>query len=161
MTPVVVTARYDSGLKRVGFDARRAIGLGTFWTQDQIDSHKANEFHDLFGTFSGVLIDYDEQGRASLMASRAAGSCIGYAPSPTTGQLNMTPGENCGPCLTYVIDGSPYDELEEGDLDTYIRPTEIGAIEIYLPSQVPNSLPGVVKPDCLNIVIWSKAKLGI
>ena len=161
MTPVVVTARYDSGLKRVGFDARRAIGLGTFWTQDEIDSHKANEFHDLFGTFSGVLIDYDEQGRASLMASRAAGSCIGYTNSPTTGQLTMTPGENCGPCLTYVIDGSPYDELEEGDLDTYIRPTEIGAIEIYLPSEVPNSLPGVVKPDCLNIVIWSKAKLGI
>jgi CarboxypepD_reg-like domain len=161
MTPVVVTARYDSGLKRVGFDARRATGMGTFWTQDQIDSHKANEFHDLFGTFSGVLIDYDEQGRASLMASRAAGACIGYTNNSTTGQLQATPGENCGPCLTYVIDGMPYDELEEGDMDTYIRPTEIGAIEIYLPSQVPHSIPGVIKPDCLNIVIWSKAKLGI
>ena len=161
MTPVVVTARYDSGLKRVGFDARQATGMGTFWTQDQIDSHKANEFHDLFGTFSGVMVDYDEQGRASLLASRAAGACIGYAPNSSTGQLNMTVGENCGPCLTYVINGVPYDELEEGDMDTYIRPTEIGAIEIYLPSQVPHSLPGVVKPDCLNIVIWSKAKLGI
>ncbi len=160
LPPVVVTARYDSGLKHVGFDARKASGMGTFWTADVIDSHKANEFHDLFGTFNGVLIDYNEQGRASLMASRAAGSCIGYA-TGTNGQPNMTVGENCGPCLTYVINGVPYDELEEGDMDTYIRPSEIGAIEIYLPSQVPHSLPGVVKPDCLNIVVWSKAKLGI
>jgi hypothetical protein len=157
---VVITARYDSGLKRIGFDKRQASGMGTFWTAAVIDSHKANEFHDLFGTFNGILTDYNEQGRASLMASRAAGSCIGYAPG-AKGQPNMTVGENCGPCLTYVIDGSPYDELEEGDMDTYIRPSEIGAIEIYLPSQVPHSLPGVVKPDCVNIVVWSKAKLGI
>jgi hypothetical protein len=134
--------------------------MGTFWTADVIDSHKASEFHDLFGTFNGVIIDYNEQGRASLMASRAQGSCIGYT-TGSNGQPNMTVGENCGPCLTYVIDGVPYDELEEGDMDTYIRPTEIGAIEIYLPSQVPHALPGVVKPDCVNIVVWSKAKLGI
>ena len=160
LPPVVITARYDSGLKRVGFDKRHALGMGTFWTADVIDSHKANEFHDLFGTFPGILIDYDEQGRASLMASRAAGSCIGYTPG-ASGQPQMTVGENCGPCLTYVIDGAPYDEVEEGDMDTYIRPTEIGAIEIYLPSQVPHSLPGVIKPDCVNVVVWSKAKLGI
>jgi hypothetical protein len=160
LPPVVITARYDSGLKRVGFDRRQALGMGTFWTADVIDSHKANEFHDLFGTFPGILIDYNEQGRASLMAARAAGSCIGYTPG-ASGQPQMTVGENCGPCLTYVIDGAPYDELEEGDMDTYIRPTEIGAIEIYLPSQVPHSLPGVIKPDCVNVVVWSKAKLGI
>jgi hypothetical protein len=160
LAPVLVTARYDSGLKRVGFDQRRALGLGTFWTKDQIDSHKATEFHALFGTFSGVIIDYSEDGRASLLASRAAGSCIGYAPG-SNGKPNMTVGENCGPCLTYVIDGAPYDELEEGDMDTYIRPSEIGAIEVYLPSQVPHSLPGVIKPDCLNVVVWSRAKLGI
>ena len=160
LPPGVITARYDSGLKRVGFAQREAAGMGTFWTADVIDSHKANEFHDLFGTFTGVTVDYNEQGRASLLASRAAGSCIGYA-TGANGQPTPTVGENCGPCLTYVIDGSPYDELEEGDMDTYIRPSEIGAIEIYLPSQVPHSLPGVIKPDCLNIVIWSKAKLGI
>jgi hypothetical protein len=160
LRPVVVTAVYDSGLRRVGFDQRRTMGLGTFWTAEQIDAHKANEFHDLFGTFSGVLIDYSADGRASLMASRAAGSCIGYTQG-ANGQANMTPGENCGPCLTYVIDGAPYDEVEEGDMDTYLRPTEIGAIEIYLPNQVPHSLPGVIKPDCVNIVIWTKAKLGI
>ncbi len=160
LPPVVISARYDSGLKRVGFDARKTSGMGTFWTADVIDSHKANEFHDLFGTFTGVMIDYNEQGRASLMASRAAGSCIGYA-TGSNGEPTPTVGENCGPCLTYVIDGTPYDELEEGDMDTYIRPSEIGAIEIYLPSQVPHSLPGVIKPDCVNIVVWSKAKLGI
>jgi len=160
LPPVVITALYDSGLKRVGFDQRRALGLGTFWTKDQIDAHKATEFHDLFGTFSGVMIDYSFDGRASLMASRAAGACIGYGQG-NNGQTVMTPGSNWGPCLTYVIDGVSYDELDEGDMDTYLRPTEIGAIEIYLPNQVPRTLPGVIKPDCLNIVVWSRAKLGI
>jgi len=46
-------------------------------------------------------------------------------------------------------------------MDTYLRPNEIGAIEVYLPNQVPHSLPGVNKPDCVNVVVWSKAKLGI
>ena len=91
LRPVVVTAMYDSGLKRVGFDQRRMLGLGTFWTEKQIDSHKAIDFHDLFGTFPGVLIDYTEDGKASLMASRAAGSCIGYA-TGATGRPSMTVG---------------------------------------------------------------------
>jgi hypothetical protein len=161
LQPVLVTARYESGLKNVGFDQRRLAGMGMFWTKEEIDSHKANEFHDLFGTVPGIRIDYSAQGTASLMAARDAGACIGYAPSPTTGQTTMTPGQNCGPCLTYVIDGAPYDELEEGDMDTYMRPTEIGAIEIYQPNQAPRSIAGVTKSDCVNVVIWSKAKLGI
>jgi len=160
LRPVVVTARYDSALHRVGFDRRKLLGMGTFWTADQIDSHRASDFHDLFGTVPGVMIDYNDLGQASLMASRAAGACIGYA-TGANGQTTATPGQNCGPCLTYVIDGMPYDELEEGDMDTYIRPTEIGAIEIYQPNQVPQTLPGVVKPNCVNVVVWSKAKLGI
>jgi hypothetical protein len=36
----------------------------------------------------------------------------------------------------------------------------VGAIEIYQESQVPHSLAGT-HTDCINIVIWTKARLGV
>jgi carboxypeptidase family protein len=160
LTPIVITARLDASLKRVGFDQRRRAGDGTFMTAEQIDKHKAYDFHDLFTTFPGVRVDYSSDGHASLMATQGAGGCIGYAAVPGKG-VQTTPGQNCGPCLTYVVDGSRYEEYDEGDMDTFVRPEEIGAIEVYQQNHAPRSIPGVTKPECVNIVIWTKAKLGI
>jgi Carboxypeptidase regulatory-like domain len=155
LAPVVVTARLDIGLKRVGFDLRQRAGVGTFWTLPDIDKHKAFDFHDLFTTFPGLKVDYNEQGQASLMATRGAGACIGY-----NNQGQATVGSNCGPCVAYVIDGQPFQENDEGELDNYIHPADIGAVEIYQDNEVPRSVSGT-KSDCTNIVIWTKAKLGV
>jgi hypothetical protein len=155
LTPVVVTARIDVGLKKVGFDLRQRAGMGTFWTLPDIDAHKAYDFHDLFTTFPGLKVDYNEQGQASLMATRGAGACIGY-----NSQGQGTVGTNCGPCVAYVIDGQPFKENDEGELDNYIHPGDIGAIEIYQDNEVPRSVPGT-QTDCVNIIIWTKAKLGV
>jgi len=156
LPPVVVTGRLDNGLKRVGFSTRQRAGVGTFWTLPDIDKQKAYDFHDLFATFPGLKVDYNEQGQASLMATRAANACIGYS---SVGQ--PTVGSNCGPCVAYVIDGQPFRESDEGELDDYMHPNDIGAIEIYQDNEVPRSLPGVTQIDCINIVIWTKARLGV
>jgi hypothetical protein len=129
--------------------------MGTFWTLPDIEKQKAFEFHDLFGTFPGVAVDYNEQGQASLVATRGQYACIGQNP-----QGQSTVGSNCGPCIAYVIDGHPFLEMQEGELDEYIRPNDVGAIEIYQESQVPHSLAGT-HTDCINIVIWTKARLGV
>ncbi len=155
LAPVVVTARLDEGLMKVGFNARKHFGMGTFWTLPDIEKQKAFEFHDLFGTFPGVAVDYNEQGQASLVATRGQYACIGQNP-----QGQSTVGSNCGPCIAYVIDGHPFLEMQEGELDEYIRPNDVGAIEIYQESQVPHSLAGT-HTDCINIVIWTKARLGV
>jgi hypothetical protein len=156
LKPVQVVARLDAGLKNVGFAQRQRMGMGTFWTLPDIEKHKAYDFHDLFTTFPGLRVDYNEQGRASLMATRGAGGCLGYSSS---GQA--TPGANCGPCVAYVVDGSPFTENEEGEMDTYVHPGDIGAIEVYQPNSVPRSIAGVTQGDCLNIIVWTKAKLGV
>jgi hypothetical protein len=155
LAPVVVTARYDESLRKVGFEARSHSGMGTFWTLPDIEKQKAYEFHDLFGTFPGLKVDYNEQGQASLMAARGEYACIGQNP-----QGQSTVGSNCGPCVAYVIDGHPYLEMQEGELDEYVRPGDVGAIEIYQESQVPHSLAGT-RTDCINIVIWTKGRLGV
>ena len=156
LKPVQVVARLDQGLHGVGFDQRKRQGLGTFWTLPDIEKHKAYEFHDLFTTFPGLKVDYNIDGRASLMATRGEYGCIGYN---AAGQATI--GSNCGPCVAYVIDGAPYAESDEGDLDTYVHPQDVGALEIYQPNSVPRSIAGVIQPNCLNIVIWTKAKLGV
>ena len=155
LAPVVVTARLDEGLRKIGFEARKRSGMGTFWTLPDIEKQKAYEFHDLFGTFPGVRVDYNEQGQASLVATRGEYACIGQNP-----QGQSTVGSNCGPCIAYVIDGHPFLESQEGELDEYIRPNDVGAIEIYQESEVPHSLAGT-HGDCINIVIWTKARLGV
>lgn len=155
LAPVVVTARLDEGLRKVGFEARKHFGMGTFWTLPDIEKQKAYEFHDLFGTFPGLKVDYNEQGQASLMATRGEYACIGQNP-----QGQSTVGSNCGPCVAYVIDGHPFLESQEGELDEYVRPNDVGAIEIYQETEVPHSLAGT-HSDCINIVIWTKARLGV
>ena len=155
LAPVVVTAQYIQGLQKVGFEARKHSGMGTFWEPPYIEKQQAYEFHDLFGTFPGLKIDYNEQGQASLMATKGQYACIGTNP-----QGQSTVGSNCGPCVAYVIDGHPFLESEEGELDEYVRPVDVGAIEIYQENEVPRSLAGTHN-DCINIVIWTKARLGI
>jgi hypothetical protein len=155
LAPVVVTARLDEGLRKIGFEARKHSGMGTFWTLPDIEKQKAYEFHDLFGTFPGLRVDYNEQGQASLMATRGEYACIGQNP-----QGQSTVGSNCGPCVAYVIDGHPFLESQEGELDEYVRPNDVGAIEIYQESEVPHSLAGT-HSTCINIVIWTKARLGV
>jgi hypothetical protein len=155
LAPVVVTGRLDAGLKKVGFDARQRAGMGTFWTLPDIEKQKAYEFHDLLASAPGLKVDYNEQGQASLMATRGQYACIGYN---NTGQATV--GANCGPCVAYVIDGHPYVESEEGELDTYVHPDDVGAIEVYQDNEVPRSLAGT-QADCINIVIWTKSRLGV
>jgi hypothetical protein len=155
LAPVVVTARLDEGLKKVGFEQRKHSGMGTFWTLPYIAGQQAYEFHDLFGTFPGLKIDYNEQGQASLMATKGEYACIGQNP-----QGQSTVGSNCGPCVAYVIDGHAFLESEEGELDEYVHPNDVGAIEIYQENEVPRSLAGTHN-DCINIVIWTKARLGV
>jgi hypothetical protein len=155
LAPVVITARLEDALRKIGFEARKHSGMGTFWTLPDIEKQKAYEFHDLFGTFPGLKIDYNEQGQASIMATRGQYACIGQSP-----QGQATVGSNCGPCVAYVIDGHPFLEMQEGELDEYVRPEDVGAIEIYQESEVPHSLAGT-HSDCINIVIWTKGRLGV
>jgi hypothetical protein len=65
----------------------------------------------------------------------------------------------CGQgCVRYVVDGSAYGEGMPGDIDQYVKPNEIAAIEKYDGGEVPSDL----RQDptrCVTIVIWTKQYL--
>jgi hypothetical protein len=164
---VVVTAALNAGLHRVGFDTRKQMGIGHFLTPDDIEKRSAFEFVDLMAGMPGVVRRPGPFGEDDLAPTRGGGGCIGY-----------------------VVDGTPYQELTPGDINTYVHPDDIGAIEVYQPSESPaqyaytppmiststggrsrSMAGGTTRPsmprtssggtNCVKIVIWTKARLGL
>ncbi len=111
---VVVTATLDAGMKRVGFDSRRHTGVGHFIGPDDIEKRGPFEFVDIISGTPGVTRHPGPYGEDYLTATRGGSSCVAY-----------------------VVDGVPYVEMTHGDINTYLRPEEVGAVEVYQPGESP------------------------
>ena len=109
-----VVGQLKNGYQRVGFDRRRQSGTGHYLTAEDIAKLQATLFHELFTSIPGVAVAYGSDGVASLTGTRGGGGCV-----------------------SYFVDGSPYNEMFPGDIDTYLHPQEVAAIEVYSPSQAP------------------------
>jgi Carboxypeptidase regulatory-like domain len=111
---VIVTATLKAGLQRVGFASRQHMGIGQFLTPDDIAKRNPFEFVDLMAGMTGLVRRPGPSGDDYLAATRGMGSCV-----------------------RYVVDGSPYQEMSPGDINTFVRPDDIGAVEVYQPSESP------------------------
>ena len=61
--------------------------------------------------------------------------------------------DRCEPAI--YINGQWMNGLTSGDLDGFIRPTEIAGIEVYMAGQVPTQFqPGL--GGCGSLVFWTK-----
>jgi hypothetical protein len=161
-----VTTTADSTLgHQIGFDKRRAMGIGQFLTYDQIQSKHAAAFTQLLQTLGGVSV---------MPSSLQPGEAI----SGTRGT---------GSCVSYVVDGVPQLQLMEHTVDNgaigpespdnLIEVSQVGAIEVYSSSERPAEfqgmqehamLPGSPLPkagldrqQCALVVVWTRAHLGI
>jgi hypothetical protein len=164
---VVVSATLNAGLHRVGFDSRKRLGIGHFLSPDDLANMSATEFVDLMATMPGVRRRIDPQGNAYVTPSRGSVGCV-----------------------SYVIDGLPFVEAIPGQINDVMPVSEIGAVEVYQPSEAPPGAafsppapqggralqrqtgqlrdPGAVDSlslaggtTCVKIVIWSKNRLGL
>ena len=111
---VVVTATRDAALKRVGFDSRRHTGIGHFIGPDDIEKRSPFEFVDIMSGTPGVMRHPGPYGEDYLTGTRGASSCV-----------------------TYIVDGVPYVEMTHGDINTFVRPEEVGAVEVYQAGESP------------------------
>jgi hypothetical protein len=136
---VIVTARLKAGYDRVGFAERKLHGMGRYLDADEIDRRGATDLFGLLTAMPGLRLSYRRNGEAQLVGTRGGNGCIAYE-----------------------VDGVPYREMTQGDIDTFYRPSEIGAIEVYQPSEGPvqvlNSPGGM---GCVTVLIWTKARLGL
>jgi hypothetical protein len=80
----------------------------------------------------------------------------------SNGQAMLTSSRNAtgsGGCVTVFVDGAAWRQLEPGDLDSFIRPEEVAAVEVYASGTtvpVQFTTPG---EDCGAVVVWTKTRV--
>ena len=139
LAPMEVVSRLEQGLDRVGWTSRkRGASTGYFITPEQIESRKATQFTDLLTTTPGIRVQ-GSMGRMFITATRTAGR---------------------QGCVNVFVDGSRWQQLEAGDLDSFVRPQDVAAIEVYpgggsMPVEFQSS-----GGDCAAVVVWTKLNVN-
>jgi hypothetical protein len=137
LSPVEVVSRRDEGLQKVGYlDRKRTSAGGYFLGPDQIEKRNAMRFTDILRTTPGIRVQ-EQNGQAMISSTRSA-------------QGNG--------CVTMYVDGAQWQQLEPGDLDSFVQPGEVAAIEVYNGSSTPVqfSTPG---QTCAAVVVWTKTRV--
>ena len=136
LSPVLVTAESEAGLDRVGFNSRKKSNAGTFISAEDVMKRAPTMLSDVFRVVPGLRL------------------------VPSGNEYVIESSRNVmGGCVTYYVDGSPWDAMFPGDVDRLFPPQEIGGIEVYASgSTVPAQFQQAGKSQCAAIVIWSKAR---
>jgi len=137
LSPVEVVSRRDEGLQRVGYlERKRTAATGHFIDSDQIERRQALLFTDLMRTVPGVRV------------SQSGGQNV----------LSSTRGATGGGCVTIFVDGAMWQQITPGDLDSFVRPQEVAAIEVYSGPQVPPQFT-TLGQTCSAVVVWTKTRV--
>lgn len=134
---VRVEARRDKNLFDVGFSQRQRMGMGYYITRDKLNTN-AIRVTDALRTIPGINVVSDGSGQNVITSSRDA----------------------MGGCVNIFVDGSPWQQVTPGDLDSYLRADELGAIESYSSSTVPPQFTVPGQGNCQTLVIWTERRLN-
>ncbi len=150
--PAKVTLRFDqsvallptvhtrapsiSGLQAIGFLQREKTGMGFYMDDSTIAKRGALKVTDLLRTVPGLRVvssGYDT-----------------YVYDVRTQDQG---------CVNYVVDGTPWVSMNPGDINSFILPSNIGAMEIYHGSETPPQFVTPGQGGCATIVIWTKWRI--
>ncbi len=120
LSSVTVKAVRDVTMDRIGFTRRKEAGFGYFVTPEEIDHRNPMRASDLLREIPLLKVTYIKN--KALVSGRA-----------------VRADRNC---LIYVIDGVQWRE----NLDDFILPQQVGAIEVYSSQRLPNDVPGAYNP---------------
>lgn len=137
MDPVVVTARSEKTLERLGFTSRKKSGMGHYLTAAEIEHRNPTRLSDVLRTVPGLTVQ--QQGSDLVIVSTRGG------PSSQG-------------CINYFVDGMPFQSLG-GSADDFVNPREVAGIEVYQPSVVPGEFMSNNGQSCTTIVIWTKQRV--
>lgn len=133
-----VEATRDKALSDVGYLQRKQTGMGYFMDGDAIN-HNAINFSDVMRTAPGLKVMPLGDGRTYVITDSRNTSGSG--------------------CVNFYVDNTPWTEITPGDIDTFVRPDELVAVEIYHGSETP---PQYTKPgmsSCATVVAWTVARI--
>lgn len=131
---VRVTAQRERTLDAVGYARRKRSGLGHYLEGEQINKD-TRHFSDVLRVVPGIRVMPGHMGRQVVTSSRGVNGCV-----------------------TFWVDGTPWQSMEAGDIDDFVRPHELGALEVYSPSTTPAEFqrPG---SSCTTVVAWTARRL--
>jgi hypothetical protein len=139
MDPVLVTARRNRSLDRVGFNERKRSGFGYYLGPDQLERMNAFRLTDILRRVPGLRVTsngFDD----IVSSSRGVSSLSG------------------GGCVQYYVDDMPWMSASPGDINTFVSGGEVVAVEVYQGPGVPVQYTQGMG-DCVTIVLWTRFKI--
>jgi hypothetical protein len=132
---VRVTATRERALDDVGFTRRKRGAAGWFMDADAISSRNALQFTDLMRSAPGIRVS-QSNGQQIIESSR----------DPMNG------------CVNVWLDGSMWRQMSPGDIDQFVKPYELGAVEVYSPTTTPAEYQEAGR-SCSTIIAWTTRRL--
>jgi len=133
---VRVSAHRERALDDVGYARRKRVGNGWYLDGDEIKNRTAVNFSDVMRSAPGISVQHTGN-RQFITSSR----------DPLNG------------CVSIWVDGTQWQQLEPGDIDDFVKPNELAALEVYSPTTTPAEYVGMSRGSCSTIVAWTVRKL--
>jgi hypothetical protein len=140
LDPVLVTARREASLDKVGFSKRQRTGMGYYLGPEQIQAMHPNQLTDILRLVPSLRISSGPQGD-EVTSSRGTTSLSGS-----------------GGCVQYFVDGMPWQSAEPGDINNFVNGNEVVGVEVYAGPGTPAEYSRGMQ-DCTTIVLWTKFKI--
>jgi hypothetical protein len=141
---VTINAVRDRALDRVGFNARRHKGTGTFISPEDLARRNPIRVNDILRVASYLRFTRLPNG-TDVVSGRP--SIVAGGP---------------GGCVRYFVDGTPWVSTDDSP-DSFYHPSEIGAVEIYPPTLVPSQFIRFSQRGelCYVVMLWTKSALQL
>jgi hypothetical protein len=131
-----IEAAQDKALSDIGYLQRKQTGMGRFYDGKQLN-HESMSFSDVMRIDPGLRISPAGDGRTYVI----------------TDARNATGG-----CVNVYVDGTYWEPMSPGDIDSYVRPNEMVAVEVYHGSETPPQFTKPGQSSCATIVVWTLAR---
>jgi hypothetical protein len=140
MDPVLVTARRNASLDRVGFSQRKRSASGYFLGPEQLQRIHAYRLTDILRRVPGLQV-YSNGIDEVVSSSRGASSISG----------------SDGDCVQYYVDDAPWFTAAPGDINSFVNGHEVVAVEVYHGPNTPAQYTRM--GSCATIVLWTRIKI--
>jgi hypothetical protein len=140
MDPVLVTARRERSLDKVGFNQRKKSGMGYYLGPEQIREMHPTYLTDILRRVPSLRVTNSAYGE-EVTSSRG------------TTSLSGTSG-----CVQYYVDDMPWQSTQPGDINQFVNGSEVVSVEVYAGPGTPAQYSRAMQ-DCTTIVLWTKFKI--
>ncbi len=140
LDPVLVTARRERSLDKVGFNQRKKSGMGYYLGPEQIREMHPTYLTDILRRVPGLRVNNSAYGE-EVTSSRGTTSMSGASG-----------------CVQYYVDDMPWQSAQPGDINQFVNGSEVVSVEVYAGPGAPAQYARAMQ-DCTTIVLWTKFKI--